>query len=271
MAQEKGMIQTVVTKESLKKALEEIGVTSNMMIEVHSSLSSFGHVIGGARTVVDALMEIVGEDGTLLMPVQAVDNSEPSKWVNPPASTTLWKTIRKEMPEYNPERTDLWRMGAVAENFRNRDGIVFSNHPSMSYAAYGRHAKLLCNRQSLHFPFAEESPTARLYELKGHVLLLGVGFDKVTCMHLAEYRAECRPIIVEGASTRSAEGKEWRKYLNLDLDSSSFKKVGTIMKKKGMIKETMVGNCHIQFFSVNDAVDEATQYFEKTVLYDLYR
>lgn len=271
MGQKKGTIQQVITKESLKETLKKLGVTSNMILEVHSSLSSFGHVIGGARTVVDALMELCADGGTLLMPVQAIDNSEPSKWENPPANPELWETIRQQMPPYNPEKSDLWQMGAVVENFRRREDVVFSNHPSMSYAAWGRYAKLLCNRQSLHFPFAEESPTARLYEMKGYVLLLGAGFETVTCMHLAEYRAECRPIIIEGASTGKEDTKQWRKYLNLDLDSSSFRKIGANMKKKGMVKETMLGDCLIQFFSANDAVDEATEYFEKTVLYDLYR
>ena len=271
MTNTKETIQSVVTKEMIKEALQRVGVTSKMILEVHSSLSSFGHVIGGARTVVDALMELMYAEGTILMPVQAIDNSEPSRWVNPPAQTSLWKTIREEMPPYDPEKTDLWKMGAVAENFRRREEVVFSNHPSLSYAAWGRYAKLLCNRQSLHFPFAEESPTARLYELKGYVLLLGTGFETATCMHLAEYRAECRPIIVEGASTIKEDGKEWRKYLNLDLDSSSFTKIGEILHKKGMVKETMLGDCRIQLFSVTDAVDEGTIYFEQTRMYDLYR
>ncbi|MBQ1467655.1 MAG: AAC(3) family N-acetyltransferase, partial [Solobacterium sp.] len=58
------VIQNIVTKDSLVKALRDLGVEENMILEVHSSLSSFGFVLGGARTVVDALIEAVGESGT---------------------------------------------------------------------------------------------------------------------------------------------------------------------------------------------------------------
>ena len=59
-----------VTKESLIDALHGLGVTGNQILEVHSSLSAFGYVVGGARTVVDALMEIAEPGGTILMPSQ---------------------------------------------------------------------------------------------------------------------------------------------------------------------------------------------------------
>ncbi|MGN1388213.1 MAG: aminoglycoside N(3)-acetyltransferase, partial [Bulleidia sp.] len=157
-------IRTAVTKESLMAALQSVGVGPNMILEVHSSLSSLGYVVGGARTVVDALMELSEPGGTILMATQTADNSDPSSWQNPPAAPETWKTIRENMPAYDPEATDLSEMGAVAENFRHRAGVVSSCHPSDSYAAWGRYAKLLCNRQSMHFPLAEESPAARLYE-----------------------------------------------------------------------------------------------------------
>ena len=150
-------IESVVTKDSFIKALEYVGLGPNMNIEVHSSLSSFGYVVGGARTIVDALMEVITDGGTILMPTQTSDNSDPSSWENPPALPSVWKELRENMPAYDPERSDLWYMGDVVENFRHRDGVIFSNHPSNSFAAWGRYARLLCNRQSLHFPLAEES------------------------------------------------------------------------------------------------------------------
>ena len=264
-------IRTAVTKESLMAALQSVGVGPNMILEVHSSLSSLGYVVGGARTVVDALMELSEPGGTILMATQTADNSDPSSWQNPPAAPETWKTIRENMPAYDPEATDLSEMGAVAENFRHRAGVVSSCHPSDSYAAWGRYAKLLCNRQSMHFPLAEESPAARLYELKGYVLLIGVDFTKVTCMHLAEYRSECRPIVINCACVQDGGKSYWKKYLNLDIDSSDFEKVRSSLEKKSMIRETMLGDCHIQLFPVNAAVDEAVRYFEKNVVYDLYR
>ena len=264
-------IRQVVTKDSLLGALKDVGARPGMVIEVHSSLSALGYVAGGARTVVDALMELCGDSGTILMPMQTGDNTDPSGWENPPVDPALWQVLRDNTPPYHPENTDIQYMGAIPENFRHRNGVVYSGHPSLSYAAWGKYARLLCNRQSIHFPLAEESPTARLYELRGYVLLIGTGYDKCTCMHLAEYRTDCRPIRVDCAAAAEGEENRWRKYLDLALDNGEFEKIGAIMEKKGMVRKTMLNDCPISFFSAVDAVDEATDYFEKTVVYDLYR
>lgn len=260
-----------VTKEMLIEALQKLGVSSNQILEVHASLSSFHNVIGGARTAVDALMELAGDTGTLLMPTQSCDNSEPSDWENPAVAPELYRTVREAIPPFDASKSDILYMGAIAENFRHRDGVIISNHPEVSYAAWGRYAKLLCNRQSLHFPLAEESPAARLYELKGNVLLFGVDFDKATCMHLAEYRCEARPIQIHGACVEGENGPVWKKYLDLDIDSEVFIKIRQIMQRKNMIKQTTIGGCKIMYFSASRAIDETTSYLERTQVYELYR
>ena len=271
MAEERKTIKQPVTKDILKKALQKLGVNGSQILEVHASLSSFDHVIGGAETVVDALMELCENGGTILMPMQTSGNSEPAEWKNPGVSPSLYRAVREAIPPYDARHSDIPFMSDINENFRHREGVVISSHPTVSYAAWGRYAKLLCNRQSLHFPLSEESPCARLYELKGHVLLMGTDFDTCTCMHLAEYRCDCRPVMVNGACVKTEEGNEWKKYLDLELDSSVFLIVRKLMQKKNMIREMMLGGSHLQLFSASQAVDEATKYLERTVVYDLYR
>ena len=271
MKKQNDLIETVITKESLQQALAQVGVSKNMILEAHVSISSLGYVTGGARTVADAIMDLITEGGTLLMPTQTTGNTDPSEWTNPPVLPAFWQEIRSSMPAYDPENSDLSDMGAAAENFRHRRGVICSNHPSVSFSAWGRYAKLLCNRHSVHFPLAEESPAARLYELKGYVLLIGTDFSAVTCMHLAEYRTECRPIIVRSSCTKVDGRRNWKKYLDLDIDSADFEKIRSGLAKKNMIREIMLNTCRIQYFSVNAAIDEATRYFEKNAIYDLYR
>ena len=58
----------MVTKEMLKNALTQLGVEKGMVLEVHSSLSSFGEIEGGAETVINTLKEIVTEEGSIFMP-----------------------------------------------------------------------------------------------------------------------------------------------------------------------------------------------------------
>ena len=176
------------------------------------------------------------------------------------------------MPASDPELSDLGENSEIIETFRKVEGVVYSGHPSYAFAAWGKYSKVLCNRQSTHFPMADESPIARLYELKGNVLLLGCDFKDCTCMHLAEYHSEARPIVIKGASALNRDGDiQWKQYLDLDLDDTVFEKVGEIMRKKGMIQETSLNTCHIQLFSAINAVDETSKYFDKTIVFDLYR
>jgi len=90
-------------------------------------------------------------------------------------------------------------------------------------------------------------------------------------MHLAEYRTECRPIVIQSACTMIDGRRNWKKYLNLDLNSNDFNTIRSGLVKKSMIRETMLNGCHIQCFPVNAAVDEAVAWFEKNTVYDLYR
>ena len=48
-------------------------------------------------------------------------------------------------------------------------------------------------------------------------------------------------------------------------------RIKTVMRKKNMVRETMLGSCKITLFSAANAIDEAMRYFDKTMVYDLYR
>ena len=102
-----------VTKEMLIEALQKLGVSSNQILEVHASLSSFHNVIGGARTVVDALMELAGDTGTLLMPTQSCDNSEPSDWENPAVAPELYRTVREAIPPFDASKSDILYLSLI--------------------------------------------------------------------------------------------------------------------------------------------------------------
>lgn len=266
---DKQTTSTPITKQDWIFALKSLGVSG--IVEVHTRLSAFSYVVGGARTIVDGLMEVLKDEGTILMPTQNSGNSEPSDWCKPPVPVETYQTIRENLPAFHMYESDLDHMGRVVENFRQRDGVISSMHPHMAYAAWGKYSKLLCNGQSLHFGLSQESPAARLYELKGNVLMIGTDYTTCTCMHLAEYMTNCRPVAIHGASVEDEQGKHWQKYLDLELDCEIFNKIGEILEKKKKIHTMELGGCTLKYFSAVDAVNEAVNYFEKTVAFELYR
>jgi aminoglycoside N3'-acetyltransferase len=69
-----------VTRDDLRSDLVSIGVEPGITLVVHSSLSSIGRVVGGAPTVVSALLDVIGDNGTLAMPAATPQCADPASW-----------------------------------------------------------------------------------------------------------------------------------------------------------------------------------------------
>ncbi len=153
-----------VTVDRLAADLRDLGLAAGDTVLVHSSLSELGWVCGGPVAVVDALQQVVTDDGTLAMPAHTGDYSDPGNWQHPPVPDEWEETIRETMPAYRPAVTPCRRLGAVPDTFRSYPGVVRSRHPVVSFAAWGAEAAAVTADHSYDEPLGEASPLARLYE-----------------------------------------------------------------------------------------------------------
>jgi hypothetical protein len=69
---EYGYLQThylrAIDRAEIVSALKQVGIAPGDLVLVHSAMSPLGYIDGGADTVIDALLEVIGKEGTLLMP-----------------------------------------------------------------------------------------------------------------------------------------------------------------------------------------------------------
>lgn len=255
------------TLSSLTADLRALGLASGMTVIAHTSMKAIAKwIIGDAQALILALEGILGTEGTLVMPTMTGELSDPQNWQHPPVPASWWEPIRQEMPAFMPDLTVTRQMGRLAETFRKQDGVLRSNHPQTSFAAWGKEAPFITANHLLESPTGEHSPVARLYDLDGYVLLLGVGHDSNTSLHLAEERATypnkawentAAPILVDGE-------RRWVEFKCLAIDDTDFVQIGSdFAGDSGLVREGKVGNATSLLMPQRALVDYSVRWMEQ--------
>jgi aminoglycoside 3-N-acetyltransferase len=132
--------------------------------------------------------------------------------------------------------------------------VLRSSHPAVSFAAWGYRAEHITSGHALDYSLGERSPLARIYDLDGSVLLLGVGYDCNTSFHLAEYRIPGATPIVCGAPVIDVGERVWKVYPDIALDADVFAELGTAFERLGHVRWGRIGSAEARLFSQRRAV-----------------
>jgi aminoglycoside 3-N-acetyltransferase len=159
----------VLDREQLVRQLLALGLERDGVLVVHTAFSKVGPLAGGPRTLIEALLDVLGDGGTLVMPSMSDDDEHP----------------------FDARSTPCLSLGVVADAFRQLPGVLRSDNPH-AFAAIGPRAAEITAPHPIDVPHGLDSPIGRVFALDGQVLLLGVGHDANTTIHLAENMAGVR-------------------------------------------------------------------------------
>jgi aminoglycoside 3-N-acetyltransferase len=222
----------VVTPAELTEDLSALGVRDGQVLLVHMSFRSVRPVHGGPSGVIEALLHAVGPRGTLVMPSWGDDDDSP----------------------FDPDRTAASSdLGVTAEIFRRMPNVKRSAHP-FAFAALGPNADAVTAGPLPIPPHAPTSPVGRVHDLDGQVLLLGVGHDSDSTIHLAEVLGGV-PYGVPKHCTVMRDGQPTRvDYDENDHCCQRFALADDWLRQRGLQREGKVGHAHARLIRSRDIV-----------------
>ncbi|MFB3897263.1 MAG: AAC(3) family N-acetyltransferase [bacterium] len=246
----------MVTKQDIVLGLRELGLTKGNVALVHSSLSSFGQVDNGAETVIDALLETVGEEGTIMVPT-LTGNSKQNAVVP---------------PIFDPIHTPCWT-GKIPETFRHRKEAKRSLHPTHSVAAIGKYAAYLtADHERCETPCSMDSPYGKLVKLGGSILLIGCMHSSSTMLHLVEEAANSpyhlQPDWVD-AQLINPDGTTTIIHTKIHLWGwdRDFNKIDSLLSDAKIMRIGKIGNATVRLIAARPMVNMLLQELKSDPLY----
>ena len=250
------------TRRSLATDLSRIGVRTRDVLMVHASMRAVGSVTGGVNVMIQALLDAIGPDGTLTAYMDFEPFYEQGDDV--------------EIPVFEKEIARAARdHGILHEAIRTWPGALRSDHPDAGVVAIGALALWITADHPFQYGYGENTPFARILQVKGRVLMLGAPLDTITLLHYAEHKAQIpnKRVRRYRRLMPGVNGPEWIQFEEFDttepvhdqLPSNTFEVIAGDYLATGRGSSGTVGSAPSFLFDGQDLVEFAIDWLERFV------
>jgi aminoglycoside 3-N-acetyltransferase len=219
------------TTEQLIQQLHALDVASGSVLLVHTSFRYVRPVERGPAGLIEALRQALGPEGTLVMPSMTDDDDR----------------------VFDAGSTSCEGLGIVANTFWRMPGVLRSDNPH-AFAAIGPRAGQIVAAHPVDVPHGLDSPVGRVYELDGQALLLGLGHDANTTVHLAESMAGVRYRRPKHVTIMRNGAPERFDYAEIDHCCQNFTLVGEWLSERALERTGVVGHARARLARSRDVV-----------------
>ncbi|MBT9138542.1 MAG: SPBc2 prophage-derived aminoglycoside N(3')-acetyltransferase-like protein YokD [Syntrophomonadaceae bacterium] len=210
-----------MNKAEIIVGLKGIGLKKGDIVLLHSALSSLGYVEGGADTVIDAFLDVLGKEGTLIVPA-------------------------------------FGNLGIIAVRVKKRPESVVSIHPAAAVAAIGGKAEIICkDHWKAGTAHGKNTPYTRMAEMGGYVVLLGVDQDRSTTLHTPEVLAKLPYLKTIKRKFETPEGEKEKSWDFFPGPHRDFIGMDKLLKGSGKLKVFKIGNSVVRIIKGQDLIDIA--------------
>jgi len=240
-------IRLEVSKDRIIKDLRRIGVEEGDHVAVALSLKSIGYVPGGPEAFIDALLEAVGPNGTIMMNAHTQNFT-----VSDIASDYI----------FDYRSTPTWT-GLVPETFRKRRNSIRSEHPRFSVSAIGKLAKLLTEGHDENSNFY--MPFSTLAKVGGKYLCIGLRNNLVAIRHEAQRLAGLFDVVQmpRGVKYRDGEGEVKVYIANMPPCNRKLPDLVPVLRKMGVLKIGRIGMAYSILAPAKDLIDAMAEMLRK--------
>jgi len=230
----------MVTKQDLICGFRELGLKAGIHIMVHSSLSRFGRVEGGADAVLDALTEIITPEGTLVFP------------------SFNHNAIYDQGGVFDLRSTPTTN-GIIPDTFWRREGVIRSVNPTHAFAAWGKNAHKYLDNHEFVPAMGKGSPLQLLMEDGGFCLLLGIDYRANTFHHCVETvtgapclspAGEAYPMILADGTPKIVRTWGWRSKGCPITDAARY-----APKMAAIHRQTKIGDATVTMYPLKEGFD----------------